>query len=161
MKNIVFIITLLAASILQAAVLPEMSVMDNHYEIFFAITIFFSIKYSWYEGCISGIWCGLLNDVFSLGPFGMSVFVFSISGFIASFFQKIIFTQHIATRLFILFIMSIVATIITIFLMNDLSFIFRIWSTYKLNILSIASVNTIFSIPVYHILDKVSYDDRR
>ena len=158
MKAYQFILVLLVSLIFQIAVLPNLVVLDAHYEILFAVTIFISIKYGWYSGTVSGLWCGLLNDICTTGPFGFFVFLYSLSGFFAASFRKIIFTQHIATKLLILFIMSIAASLVSIFFFKGFGWIVEIWSVYKLNILSIAAVNTLFSIPVYLFLDKLSYE---
>ena len=158
MKPYQFILVLFVSVILQIAVLPNLTILDAHYEIFFAVTIFMSIKYGWYSGTLSGIWCGLLNDICTTGPFGYFVFLYALSGFFAASFRKIIFTQHIATKLLILFIMSIASSLVSIFFFKGFDWIVEIWSLYKLNILSIAAVNTLFSIPVYLFLDKLSYE---
>lgn len=158
MKTYQFIFVLFVSLILQIAVLPNLTILDAHYEIFFAVTIFMSIKHGWYSGTLSGIWCGLLSDICSTGPFGFLVFLYGLSGFFAASFRKIIFTQHIATKLLILFIMSIAASLVSIFFFKGFDWIVEIWSVYKLNILSIAAVNTLFSIPVYLFLDKLSYE---
>ena len=161
MKFYILIIILLVSTIAQVSIFSQFPVLGIRFELLFAITIYISTKYDWYEGCLTGIWCGLLNDLFSITPFGLSVFVYSIAGFLAAFFENIIFTQHISTRLLILFLMSIFATVITLLLTNEENLFMIMWQIYKFHILSIASVNTLFAVPCYIILDKITYEHQR
>lgn len=158
MNNLLLFFVLSFFTILQISFFSYFNILNQHYEILFALTIFIGIKCSWYEGGITGIFAGFLNDVFSIAPFGSSIFIYSISGFIVAFFENFIFTQHISTRLFILFVMSIFNSFLSLTIINGIHMIFEIWNSYKLTILTIASINTICSIPVYIMLDKITYD---
>lgn len=160
MKPSLFFITILITSLLQFSLFSQFVIMDVHFEILFATVIFIGIKYGWYSGGKAGIWMGLVNDLFSSTPFGFSIFLFSLSGFIVSFFESFIFTQNNPTRLLILFIMSTVSSFLTIVFQKGLFAAPDVWSAYRADILTISSVNTMLSIPLYYILDRLQNDSR-
>lgn len=160
MKPLIFLIIIFLSVVLQVSFFPMFKIFNNHYEILFSLTIFIALRYSWQEGAIAGIFFGLLNDIFSLSSFGMSSFVYSIIGFFSGFFQNIMFVKNIVSKLFILFLMSIAAGILTIFLLQGSDALFEIWTKYKIHLLSISCINALFSLPLYYLLDYMTYDKK-
>ncbi|EKD26841.1 MAG: hypothetical protein ACD_79C00991G0001 [uncultured bacterium] len=158
MKFLHFVTILIIGTVAQVSLFSEIPFTDVYYELLFAITVFIGLKFNWYEGCIAGIWCGIFNDIFSATNFGYSVLTYGLSGFLAAFFENIIFTQYTGTRLLILFIMTLFANIILIFLNNSPLVFLETLPSFKLSLLKIAAINTLFSIPLYIMLDKVPND---
>ncbi|MBN2143093.1 MAG: rod shape-determining protein MreD [Candidatus Aureabacteria bacterium] len=160
MDKILFFIILICSVILQICIFDHVRLLGIHYELLFSLTVFIGIKYDWKKGYLCGLWCGLLNDVFSIGPFGFSVLTYGFTGLSVSSFQTVIFTQQLGTRLFILFIMSILISFFS-FMILDLFYYSEKQVLFKLDLLSVAIVNTVFSIPLYRFLDNISYEKRR
>ncbi len=149
---------LLFSTILQVAFFPEWVLLNVHFEILFAITVFIGIKYDWYSGIKSGILFGFAQDIFSIGPFGLSILTYGIAGFLASVFEIVIFTNHLSTRLFILFLLSLLTSITTLFIENLIQghlHFFGPSDFLELNILSVCFVNTLFAFPLYLLLEKI------
>jgi len=159
MKLSLFLTVLFISTILQIAFFSQFTILGAKYEMLFALTIFISLRYNWYEGAICGIWCGLFNDIFSLGSLGVGSFIYGISGFIAAISKNFIFTQHISIKLMILFIMSFISSILYIIFIQGIDIIFDLWTIYKLKITSIALINTFFSAIFYKILNNITKSD--
>ncbi len=161
MNRFYFYVFLFFAAILQVALLPELKLLGVHFEILLAMTVFMGIKFDWHSGVQSGMMLGFMQDAFSTGPFGLSVLTYGIAGFLASTFEIVIFTNHVGTRLFILFLLSLLTGMATLFagdLMQGQVRFFGLSELLELNLLSVCLVNTLFALPFYLFLDKIPSD---
>jgi rod shape-determining protein MreD len=149
---------------LQVAFFPEWAWKGVHFEILLVIPVFLGIRFGWNTGIQSGLLFGLAQDIFSTGPFGLSVLLYGIAGFLASIFEIVIFTNHLSTRLFILFLLSLLTGLATLcvgdLLQGHLHF-FEFRAFLQWNLVSVCFVNTLFAFPLYFLLEKISsrYDD--
>jgi len=160
MGRTTFLFSLLVVTLLQTTIFNHLPVFHAHYEMLFCFAIFLGVRFDWREGYFGGIACGLFHDLFSMTPFGLSVFTFSIGSTLASLFHAVIFTQHISTRLFIVFIMSILNTGMQLLFLHGSDFFISFNEILKMDILSVAVVNTLFSLPAFLVLEKMFHGYR-
>jgi rod shape-determining protein MreD len=164
MKPFHFYLLVFFAVILQVAFFPEWTWKDMHFEILLVIPVFMGIRFGWHSGIQSGIVFGFAQDVFNTTPFGLSVLLYGIAGFLASTFEMVIFTNHWSTRLGILFLLSLVTGMAALCIRNLLQtgvHVFAFTAFFEWNLLSLCFLNVLFAIPLYFFLEKITsrYDD--
>lgn len=140
-------------------VIDEKKIIVLQPDFILILTLYFSIKGGVMVGQISGFIGGVLNDVFTMKNFGLSMMIMTIVGFIMGQSHRRIFTDSVIT----IVIVTILATLLKglLYIMIFYGFI----SNGNLNeILYFALYelcpelvfNTVFSILLFNILDKLN-----
>lgn len=147
--------------ILQVSLFSKITWLNLQFETLFCYSVYLSIRYPRNMAVWISFYLGILHDLFSIGPAGFASIVYPFISITVSGFQTLIFTQFIGTKLLILFIFSIIATLLSAFILfwSRIDFnIIDVFISKKSDIVGIAVLNTVFSIPLYWVLDRLHYD---
>jgi rod shape-determining protein MreD len=125
------------------------------FNIFGLIVIYFAIRKGEIFGACLGAGCGLIQDAFSLGVFGVAGFSKTILGFLAGYIaKKIDVTPYIRNFFFILVLLGvdfILLTLLSSFIFSERLFLGK--TLYSLQPLATA----IFGSLLFYILGKFKY----
>lgn len=154
MPWIVLIIIALCISLVQTIVLPHISFMGTHPDLFLIFLVYHCLS-SDLKHTFHANWAiGLAKDFFSAGPFGLNTFLFVFLGYIISMTKENIFRKHLATQIMVTFIISIVYNFFYILLLavflNSTNLLVMLWKCPL-----IAAYNSIIAIPAFWLLGKI------
>ncbi|MFC1668601.1 rod shape-determining protein MreD [Chlamydiota bacterium] len=109
MRYIPLIICILFFGVIEFVIIQKMS-WDSLYsvDLLAILTILLSLKFGWIRTGLIAFFCGFFQDIFSGSPLGIGSISFAAGAFISGSFRWILFSEHLTTRLCMVFIGSIV-----------------------------------------------------
>ncbi len=154
MKNFLWIVLSVIAAFILTTLVAKISLSLFHLFNFFSLVVlYFAIEEGEIYGACLGAFCGLIQDSFSLGVFGVSGIAKTVMGYLAGYFSRKInvvpFRRNFVFNFILIFVEFVIWAGLSAFIFSE-----RIYSGNKLMFFQPLSTAVLGSL-IYHYLRKL------
>ena len=140
--------------VLQGAMVVHLPFLKFQPEILLILCVYIGATLDWQKGFWWGIVCGMMTSVFSMVDVRICIIIFALSGMLAGSFRGSLFVDNMATKIILLFFISMFEVFLFAFFSKGISLSLFQGAFLQKDIFKIAFINSLFAIPLYYLLGR-------
>ncbi len=146
---------ILATAIFQSTIAPYLTIKGVQPDFILIVVIFCAFIYGSSIGGIMGFGGGLFQDIILSQTFGINAIIKIILGYLAGFFQRKIFMEQQYLSILAIFLPTILSQILYTIINFMVGIKLPFWSVFWRLLIPMAFYNSLISIFLFPILDKI------